>query len=117
MATIGLTDAQAVDLGRKYGQLAIFRWTSDSWSLLDCADGSSFSYAWGGTRGTVAILHARPDFTELTQWSGSQRMTLVTWKEVKDHLMRRLMMDEEWLTEGDQELTWWPTPAAQGRSR
>lgn len=110
IATIGLTDAQAVDLGREYGQLAIFRWTSDSWSLLDCADGNCFPYAWGATTGTVDTLHARPDFAELTQWSGSQRMTLVTWAEVRDHLRRRLMMDAEWLFEGDDELIWWPTP-------
>lgn len=110
VATIGLTDTQAVDLGRKYGQLAIFCWTSASWSLLDCANGDSFSYAWGATSGSVDTLHARPDFAELTQWSESQRMTLVTWDEVRDHLKQRLMMDEEWLVEGDDELTWWPSP-------
>ena len=34
----------------------------------------------------------------------------VTWLEARDHLVRRLMMDQEWVAEAENQLTWWPTP-------
>lgn len=34
----------------------------------------------------------------------------VTWDEACDHLVTRLMMDEEWLVAEPEKLTWWPTP-------
>ena len=34
----------------------------------------------------------------------------VTFAEVKEHLVSRLMMDEEWTVDNDSSLSWWPTP-------
>lgn len=31
-----------------------------------------------------------------------------TWVEVRERLVSRLLIDEEWLLDGDGELTWWP---------
>ncbi len=36
--------------------------------------------------------------------------TPVSWAEVRDHLVARLMMDPEWLVEAPDALRWWPTP-------
>ena len=32
----------------------------------------------------------------------------VTWPEIRDHLVNRLMIDEKWMMEGSDEITWWP---------
>lgn len=32
----------------------------------------------------------------------------VTWPEIRDHLVNRLMIDEKWMVEGPDEITWWP---------
>lgn len=32
----------------------------------------------------------------------------VTWPEIRDHLVNRLMIDETWMVEGPDEITWWP---------
>lgn len=32
----------------------------------------------------------------------------VTWHEIRDHLVNRLMIDDEWMVEGSDEITWWP---------
>ncbi|MFE7391821.1 DUF3293 domain-containing protein [Streptomyces sp. NPDC057582] len=37
-AVIGMDDAQARALGRRFGQDAVFAWSSASWRLLACAD-------------------------------------------------------------------------------
>lgn len=34
----------------------------------------------------------------------------VSWAEVRDHLVRRLMIDAEWMAETESSLSWWPTP-------
>lgn len=34
----------------------------------------------------------------------------VTWEEVRDHLVQRLIMDAEWIVEQADHLVWWPTP-------
>lgn len=34
----------------------------------------------------------------------------VSWTEVRDHLVTRLMMDAEWIAEAPDRLWWWPTP-------
>lgn len=37
-AVLGMDDAQARALGRRFGQDAVFAWSSTSWRLLGCAD-------------------------------------------------------------------------------
>ncbi|MGW3635251.1 DUF3293 domain-containing protein [Streptomyces sp. NPDC005122] len=37
-AVVGMDDAQARALGRRFGQDAVFAWTPASWRLLSCAD-------------------------------------------------------------------------------
>jgi hypothetical protein len=37
----------------------------------------------------------------------------VTWADVREHMINRLMIDAEWKVDGDEEFTWWPTPFAQ----
>ena len=32
----------------------------------------------------------------------------VTWLEIRDHVVSRLMIDEEWMVEESDEITWWP---------
>jgi hypothetical protein len=32
----------------------------------------------------------------------------ITWKEIRDHLVDRLMIDPEWMIEDEDEFTWWP---------
>lgn len=34
----------------------------------------------------------------------------VSWSEVRDHLVSRLMMDAEWTVQTESSLSWWPTP-------
>jgi len=34
----------------------------------------------------------------------------VSWGEVRDHLISRLMMDEDWTVDDGTSLSWWPTP-------
>ena len=34
----------------------------------------------------------------------------VSWKEIRDHLVGRLMMDEEWIVDTPNQLVWWPSP-------
>ena len=36
-AVFGLDDEQARELGRRFGQVAVFRWRDSSWSLIACA--------------------------------------------------------------------------------
>jgi hypothetical protein len=48
VAVTGLTHEQAVQLGRQFGQDAIFAWRPGSWDLIDCSDGSIESRNWGG---------------------------------------------------------------------
>jgi hypothetical protein len=38
----------------------------------------------------------------------AQNFPPVTWGEVREHLVTRLFMDTEWLTDSDESLTWWP---------
>ncbi len=37
-AVLGMNDAQARALGRRFGQDAVFAWSPTAWRLLDCAD-------------------------------------------------------------------------------
>lgn len=48
VAISGLTDDEATQLGRQFGQQAIFAWRPDSWDLIRCSDGLIESRDWGG---------------------------------------------------------------------
>lgn len=48
VAVTGLTDEEAMQLGRQFGQQAIFAWRPDSWDLIRCSDGAIESRDWGG---------------------------------------------------------------------
>ncbi len=109
-AVVGLTDDEALELGRMFEQEAIFAWTPEHWELIACDSGERFQYAWGAVNGTAAQLADRADFPELTRWAAGPRMSRVSWAEVRDHLKNRLMMDDEWIVEDDESLVWWPTP-------
>lgn len=47
-AVTGLTDEEAIQLGRQFSQHAIFAWRPDTWDLIRCSDGAVESRAWGG---------------------------------------------------------------------
>lgn len=56
VAVVGLSDDQALELGRKYGQQAIFAWSATSWELI-ASDGRVVSSSdWGIARGSAIDL-------------------------------------------------------------
>jgi hypothetical protein len=46
VAVAGLREAEARDLGRRYGQDAIFSWTPQLWSIVSCVDGARLDIGW-----------------------------------------------------------------------
>lgn len=32
----------------------------------------------------------------------------IVWQQIRDHLVRELMIDPQWMVEDDDEITWWP---------
>lgn len=46
VAVLGLSDQAAIELGRRYQQDAIFRWTRDSFAIVGCADGAVENRGW-----------------------------------------------------------------------
>ncbi|SNT57558.1 Protein of unknown function [Streptosporangium subroseum] len=48
-AVVGLSEAAACELGRRFGQDAIFAWTPGSWRLLSCSSDDSAVYGWRTT--------------------------------------------------------------------
>ena len=44
------------------------------------------------------------------QSDGEGEFPRVTWDELREHLVTRLMMDPEWIVDGPDRLDWWPTP-------
>jgi hypothetical protein len=109
-AVLGPTEEQAVALGRKYGQQAIFGWDHERWLLLSCVDGHRERMHWGSI-GLPASQLSELDVFEQMKAGSVQQMHLepVTWWEVRSHLQSRLMMDAPWLDEYDNGMTWWPT--------
>jgi len=45
----GLTEAEGVALGLRYGQAAVYVWTRDDWSVVSCTDGRRRSGGWRRT--------------------------------------------------------------------
>ncbi|MCW2870168.1 DUF3293 domain-containing protein [Actinacidiphila oryziradicis] len=66
-AVVGLSDAAARELGRCFGQDAIFAWTPDSWRLLSCAGDDVAVYGWRTTTTTRPADHAEVR----SQWSNN----------------------------------------------
>jgi hypothetical protein len=46
VAVIGLTDYEALAVGKSYAQDAIFRWTASEFALVACADGRTWHRGW-----------------------------------------------------------------------
>jgi hypothetical protein len=46
VAVVGLTEADAVSLGARYQQDAIFRWVPGQWEIVSCADGRHLAMGW-----------------------------------------------------------------------
>ncbi|MFF6811864.1 DUF3293 domain-containing protein [Streptomyces sp. NPDC012403] len=46
VAVLGLSDAAARDLGRRFGQDAVFAWTPDAWRVLACGSGAVAVSGW-----------------------------------------------------------------------
>lgn len=46
VATLGLTDDEALAVARAYRQDAIFRWTRDAWALVECESERVHSMGW-----------------------------------------------------------------------
>ena len=46
VAVIGLTESEGVDLGRRYGQAAVYVWTPEAWTVLSCTGDRRHAYGW-----------------------------------------------------------------------
>ncbi|MEV0948623.1 DUF3293 domain-containing protein [Rhodococcus sp. NPDC049939] len=46
VAVSGLSDEQAREIGRRFGQVAVFSWNSSQWKLLACASDRSAVHRW-----------------------------------------------------------------------
>ena len=46
VAVSGLTEAEGVALGLRYGQAAVYVWTRDDWSVVSCTDRRRRSSGW-----------------------------------------------------------------------
>ncbi|WP_037626879.1 DUF3293 domain-containing protein [Streptomyces aureus] len=46
VAVVGLGDTAARELGRRFGQDAVFAWTSDAWRVLACDDDAASVSGW-----------------------------------------------------------------------
>ncbi|CAL9554238.1 hypothetical protein SUDANB176_04511 [Streptomyces sp. enrichment culture] len=49
VAVVGLSDAAARDLGRRFGQDAVFAWTPDAWRVLACESGAVAVSGWAAS--------------------------------------------------------------------
>lgn len=58
-AVTGPTEEQAIALGQKYGQLAIFGWDHAWWTLISCVDDRREQMLWGSIHLPVARLSER----------------------------------------------------------
>jgi hypothetical protein len=46
VAVVGLTDAEARELGLRFGQVAVFGWSGPRWSVIACAGGRRTDFGW-----------------------------------------------------------------------
>ncbi|MFF7971672.1 DUF3293 domain-containing protein [Streptomyces sp. NPDC007905] len=49
VAVVGLSDTAARDLGRRFGQDAIFAWTPDAWRILACDSDAATVSGWSAS--------------------------------------------------------------------
>jgi len=102
VAVTGLTDDEAIRLGRQFGQEAIFAWRLDSWDLIRCSDGSIESRDWGGV-----ITSRRLDTVEslIERWQLEPAWMVRTvdgfshwWNQLEQTVRRRADQDglDEW---------------------
>lgn len=54
VAVVGLSDTAARDLGRRFGQDAVFAWTPDAWRVLACGSGAVAMSGWAAFGRTSA---------------------------------------------------------------
>ena len=48
-AVVGMSDTEAREVGRRFGQDAVFAWTLNSWRLLSCSSEATSVYGWRTT--------------------------------------------------------------------
>lgn len=58
-AVIGLDENEALDLGRRFGQDAIFAWDPDYWHVVSCLEERRIASPWGCIRSTGSALQQR----------------------------------------------------------
>jgi hypothetical protein len=46
VAVFGLTEAEGVAFGRRYGQAAVYVWTPEAWEIVSCTDGRRHVHGW-----------------------------------------------------------------------
>ncbi|MEU6086701.1 DUF3293 domain-containing protein [Streptomyces sp. NPDC047085] len=62
VAVVGLSDAAALELGRRFGQDAIFAWTPDAWRVLACDSAAVAASGWAASAsGRLSSLRPRGD--------------------------------------------------------
>lgn len=74
----GLTDVKAIEIGVRWGQDAVFRWTPETWSILPCDGRTPIDAGWQFFERTVPLPHGvalvrrvrRPDGSSAT-WTVS----------------------------------------------
>jgi hypothetical protein len=49
VAVVGLSDTAARELGRRFGQDAVFAWTPDAWRVLACDDDAASVSGWAAS--------------------------------------------------------------------
>jgi hypothetical protein len=49
VAVVGLSDTAARDLGRRFGQDAVFAWSPDAWRVLACGSGAVAVSGWAAS--------------------------------------------------------------------
>ncbi|MGW4517105.1 DUF3293 domain-containing protein [Streptomyces sp. NPDC004393] len=59
-AVVGMSDAAARELGRRFGQDAVFAWTFDAWRLLSCTSEETAVYGWTTTTRQVPATSPSP---------------------------------------------------------
>lgn len=69
-AVAGLSDAEARELGRRFGQDAVFAWDPASWRLLSCIGDQTAARGWRATEGR-AVSRCLPFGTQAASDHGA----------------------------------------------
>ena len=46
VAVTGMTEAEGIALGRRFGQAAVFVWTPEAWEVVSCTDARRHVHGW-----------------------------------------------------------------------